>query len=165
MRELLVVKHIVIAFVFAVSCVLPLATHADNPSQGPYEAPCVGAGGFVPLECFQRSAKLTDAYTTQDLKPFLQKLFVGAISLGAILAVLRLAYAGFQYMGSEQWSSKEHAKETIRETLLGLFLLISIWLILNQINPDILKLNVETKAPPSSGTSGAAVTGVGSAPY
>ncbi|MBI4080097.1 hypothetical protein HY414_02650 [Candidatus Kaiserbacteria bacterium] len=105
-------------------------------------AQCTGTDGFVPLECFQGSRKLADAYYTEDLGPFINKLFVGAISLGAILAVLRLAWAGFVYMSSDLWTSKEKAKEHIKETLLGLFLLLAIWLILYQINPDILSLRV-----------------------
>ena len=109
-----------------------------------------GAGGFVPLECFQGSTKLTDAYNTETLAPFLNKVFAAAISLGAILAVLRLAWAGFAYMSSDLWSTKEHSKEIIQDTLLGLFLLIAIWLILNQINPQILKLEVAAENPSSN---------------
>ncbi len=116
---------------------------------------CQGVGGFVPLECFQGSRKLTGAYYTDDLGPFMNKVFVGAISLGAILAVLRLAWAGFVYMSSDLWTSKDHAKEIIRETLLGLFLLLGIWLILYQINPDILKLRVGSSTGSSGGTASA----------
>lgn len=108
---------------------------------------CRGGGGFVPLECFNQSPKLQDAYNTTELGPFLQKLFVGAISLGAILAVLRLAWAGFVYMSSDLWSKKESSKEIIKDTLLGLFLLLAIYLILNQINPDILSLEVDPGEP------------------
>lgn len=104
---------------------------------------CSGAGGFVPLECFRGSNKLSDAYRTGELGRFMNKVFVGAISLGAILAVFRLAWAGFIYMSSDLWTSKENAKEIIKETLLGLFLLLGIWLILYQINPDILKLKID----------------------
>jgi hypothetical protein len=110
----------------------------------------VGAGGFVPLECFSPSSKLAGAYNTNDFGKFLNRLFVGAISLGAILAVLRLAWAGFVYMGTDMWGKKEHAKEIITDTLLGLFLLLAIWLILHQINPQILSLNVTANAPKSS---------------
>ncbi|MEK7068860.1 MAG: hypothetical protein AAB947_00590 [Patescibacteria group bacterium] len=108
-------------------------------------AQCASADGkFIALECFKDSTKLRDAYNTPpgELGPFLNKIFVGAISIGAILAVLRLAWAGFQYVASDLWSTKEHAKEIIRETLLGLFLLIAVYLILRQINPQILELKV-----------------------
>src|SRR3989344_4300359 len=97
-------------------------------------------GGFVPLACFNKSPKLTDLYTEGDLANFM-----GTIAIGAILAVLRLSWAGFVYMSSDLWSQKGHAKEIIQDTLLGLFLLLAIWLILNLINPDLLKLKVEAK--------------------
>jgi len=111
---------------------------------------------FVPLESFEGSAKLKDAYTTAGptaLRDFLNKVFVGAISLGAILAVLRLAWAGFTYMSSDLWSTKEHSKEIIQDTLLGLFLLLAIYLILKQINPQILELNVTVGSPSSNSSA------------
>lgn len=103
---------------------------------------CEGADGFVALECFIGSRKLEGAYYEKDLGPFMNKVFAGAIALGAILAVFRLAWAGFRYMSSDLPGMKGDAKEIISETLLGLFLLLGIWLILYQINPDILKLKV-----------------------
>src|SRR3989338_7674098 len=116
-------------------------------------ARCEGTGGFVPLECFRGSEKLADACASPGLSVFLNKLFLGAMSLGAVLAVLRLAWAGFQYMASDLWANKQHAKDIIQETLLGLFILLGISLILNQINPDILKLNVGiTKLPQTQQT-------------
>lgn len=122
---------------------LPLIVLADNPSQGPYTAPrCLAAGDFVPLECFEGSRKLEGAYRTDDLGPFMNKVFMGAISLGAILAVFRLAWAGFTYMASDLPGVKSSAKDIIGDTMLGLFLLLGIWVILYQINPDILKLKI-----------------------
>jgi hypothetical protein len=108
-----------------------------------------GTGGFVPLECFEQSRKLQGAYTESELGPFIQKVFVGAIAIGAMLAVLRLAWAGFVYMGTDMWGKKEHAKEVLTDTLIGLFLLLAIYLILYQINPDILKLNINVSPPAS----------------
>lgn len=124
-------------------------------------AQCTGAAGFVPLECFEGSA-LQSAYTESDFGNFIQKMFVGAISFGAIFAVFRLAWAGFLYVGSDLWTSKEKAKEVIRDTLLGLFLLLAIWLILNQINPDILKMKINIT--PAKIESGAPATTPSSAP-
>src|SRR3989344_6331452 len=64
----------------------------ENP--GAEEQPV--SGRFVPLEKFEGSAKLSNAYASEGLSDFLNKLFLGAVSLGAILAVLGLAWAGFQ---------------------------------------------------------------------
>ena len=77
-----------------------------------------------------------------SLADFFQALFYTAIAIGATLAVLRLGYAGFLYMGSDVWSRKEQAKEIIRNVVLGLLLLLAVYVILNQINPDILNLDI-----------------------
>ena len=112
---------------------------------------------FVPLSNFEGSPRLEQVFNSGDLKDFMNRLFVAAIALGAVLAVLRLAWAGFVYMGTDMWGKKEHAKEIIQDTLIGLFLLLAIWLILKQINPDILKLNVDFSG--SSSASGASTPG------
>lgn len=99
---------------------------------------------FCPLTDVQGS-RLETIYQNSDgttLSGFLTGLFTAVISVSAILAVLRLGYAGYLYMTSESWGSKGKAKEVIGDTVLGLLLLLSCWLILNQINPDILKLTV-----------------------
>ncbi len=100
------------------------------------------AGTFVPLADVSRSSKLSNLYATSDFSGFINGLFKFAIAIGAIVAVLRLAYAGYLYMGqSDMWSHKGEAKSIIADVTLGLLLLLSIYLILYQINPDILTLN------------------------
>jgi hypothetical protein len=102
----------------------------------------VRAQAFKPLADTPSGSKLGQLYgTSTDLPTFLGNLFTAALSIGAILAVLRLAYAGYEYMTSDAWSSKTHAREVIGDVVLGLLLLLSVWLILHQINPDILNLN------------------------
>lgn len=112
-------------------------------------AQCEGAAGFVPLECFEGSV-LQGVYTESDFGSFIQKMFVAAISFGAIFAVFRLAWAGFLYMGDDVWSKKEDARQIMRDTFLGLFILLAIWLILYQINPDLLKLDLSRSITPVS---------------
>lgn len=130
------------ALLLIVFCALIVMLSVDTAS-----AQCEASGGFVPLECFQGSRKLEDAYRSADLGSLMQKVFVGAISLGAILAVLRLAWAGFVYMSTDLPGSKSNAKDIIWDTLFGLFLLLAIWVILYQINPDILSLKIDTRTP------------------
>jgi len=72
-----------------------------------------------------------------------QTAFTMALSLGAILAVLRIVYAGYLYMGSaDMWSSKGRAKEVFGDAIIGLLILFAVWIILNQINPGILNIDV-----------------------
>ncbi len=104
------------------------------------------AAAFVPLsDGTSESSMFQTFYGSDDLGGFVNRLFQAALSIGAILAVLRLAYAGYVYMTSEAFGHKSHAKEIIGDAILGLLLLLSIWLILYQINPEILNLNVLTK--------------------
>lgn len=69
-------------------------------------------------------------------------IFFFAIAIGAILAVLRLGYAGIIYMTTDLWHSKQGAKEIISQAVLGILLLLAVYLILFQINPDILNLDI-----------------------
>ena len=114
------------------------------------------AGGFVPLaDVGSQSSKLSQIYNTSDLSGFVNGLFKFAISLGAIIAVLRIAWAGYLYMGSaDMWSTKSKAKEILGNVTLGILLLLAIWLILTQINPDILKLNAIKNIKPVPVQSG-----------
>lgn len=77
-----------------------------------------------------------------DLADLFNGLFQLAISIGALLAVLQLAYSGWLYMTSEMGNKKEEAKERIRNALIGLLMLLATVLILRQINPDIVSLNI-----------------------
>jgi hypothetical protein len=86
---------------------------------------------------------LTQLFCSTNLSQMLNSIFQAAIALGGILAMMRIAYAGWLYMGSaDMWSSKTHAKEVFREAIIGLLILLSVWLVLYQINPDILKLQI-----------------------
>src|SRR3989344_4406697 len=111
---------------------------------------------FVPLaqKDYGESGKLSELFKTdQTLVTYLNTLFKLAITVGAILAVLRLLYAGYMYMASDVWTSKETAKGIFRDVFLGLFLLLSIYIILAQINPNLLNLNPSIKAvtvPPAA---------------
>ena len=125
----------------------------------------VYAQQFVPLADVTGS-KLANLYadTNGDLSIFIGRLFGFALSIGAILAILRIAWGGYLYMTTDLWSTKERAREVLRETILGLLLLLAVWVILSQINPDILKLQlniapVPTPATtPTSGTQSSAPT-------
>lgn len=154
----------IVCFSFALLSVLPVLAYADIPIQD-CSKDSRACAAFIPLAEFSDSQKLDNLYSESgDLAGFINKLFQGAIALGAILAVLRLAWAGFQYSSSDLWSSKEHAKEIIRETLLGLFLLLGIWIILYQINPDMLSLKVSPKGTSAAPASADPFRAGGAAP-
>ncbi len=86
----------------------------------------------------------------QNLGDFLTALFNIAISVGAILAVLRIGWAGFKYMTTDAAGEKSTAKEIIQNAVLGLLLLLGIVLILERINPNIPKFNLDLGASGSA---------------
>src|SRR3989339_368685 len=88
------------------------------------------AGAFVPLADYGESQKLRVLFDNDaNLATYLNTAFKIAVSIGAILAVLRLLYAGYTYMANDVWTSKETAKGIFRDVFLGLFLLLSIYVI------------------------------------
>jgi hypothetical protein len=86
---------------------------------------------------------------TVSLAQFFNTLFKTAIVVGAMLAVLRLGYAGFVYLTTDIVSQKQTARSIISNAVLGLVLLLAVWLILNQINPNILNLDILRNVKPS----------------
>ncbi len=104
-------------------------------------------GKFCPLAPVTGSTKLQTLYQSADnsasaLADYINAVYIFSISVAGILAVLRISWAGYQYMASEMWTSKDHAKEILRESILGLLLLLATWIILQQINPQITRLNL-----------------------
>jgi hypothetical protein len=87
----------------------------------------------------------------KSLSEILNALFQFTIALGGILAILRIAYGGWLYMGSaDMWSNKQHAKDVFRDAIIGLLLLLAVYLILFQINPCILQLGLLQGNNPST---------------
>ena len=84
----------------------------------------------------------------QSLVDFLQWAFVFAIAAAGILALLMIMIAGFQYItaaGSEARAGA--AKSRIQNAIIGLILALCSYLILNTINPDLVKIKLPTLTP------------------
>lgn len=110
--------------------------------------------GFVAISPTSQSPDpLNSLFGNQgDLGAMLNSAFLVAISVGTILAMFRIAWAGWLYMGSsDMWSEKQHAKNVFQDAIIGLLILLAIWVILHQINPDIL--NVSSFLKSAQGTS------------
>src|SRR3989344_9042597 len=97
--------------------------------------------GFVPLACYKGSA-LDTVYTSNSLPIFFNALFKFSLSIGAILAVVMIVWGGYLYMFKDSFAAKKNAKEKITNAVIGLLLLLGIYLILYQINPQILNLSI-----------------------
>ncbi len=94
------------------------------------------AGDFVPLV----GIPFVDTTEVSSLPAYANALYIAAISLGAVIAVLKIIWAGIKYMLSDVITDKSKAKQDIRGALIGLIIMISAVLILNTINPQITQL-------------------------
>jgi hypothetical protein len=82
----------------------------------------------------------------QDLNfaAFLGLIFKILITVGALLAVGTLVYAGISYMLSEAFETKGEAKNRMKAALWGLIILLGAWLMLYTINPQLLNFNLSS---------------------
>jgi hypothetical protein len=72
----------------------------------------------------------------QDLTRCINRAYRFSISLGAVLLVFLIALGGYYYMiGSE--SAKQKAKEIIGAAVAGMIIILTSFLLLNQINPAL----------------------------
>ncbi len=84
-----------------------------------------------------------------------------------VLAIVLIVINGIKYGLSESVTSKDNAKKGIQRIVGGLILVLSCWLILNTINPDILKwkLDIAASTAASSPTGGGTGNGSTDHPY
>ncbi len=97
--------------------------------------------GFVPLVGvpFIDNVDVGGTASTR-LAGYANAFYIAAISLGAVVAVLKIIWAGVKYMLSDVITDKTQAKADIKGALLGLILIIGAVLMLNTISPNITAL-------------------------
>jgi hypothetical protein len=102
------------------------------------------------------------ADTKATTSTYLPGLFRLIIALATAVAVVRLIYGGIKYLSTDSFNETNQAKEIIEETLWGLLLVMSSWLIINTINPDLLnfdlkiggiKSSTQFNSPPSTSST------------
>ncbi len=83
-----------------------------------------------------------DDIKTYQLGNYINILFQIALSILGVISVVMIVVAGVQYMTVESIYGKTDAKQKIIGAVTGLILALSIYLIINTINPEILKINL-----------------------
>lgn len=130
---------------------LPLSAHAAFPTAAESlgaSSPSSAPVKFVPLIPTPDGSPFARIFGEgSTLTGFFNGLFSLSITIGALLAVLMIAYGGWHYMTSEIGGKKEEARRRIWNAVLGLLMLLATVLILRQINPDIVSLSILT--PPT----------------
>ncbi|MEK7128934.1 MAG: pilin, partial [Patescibacteria group bacterium] len=77
------------------------------------------------------------------LAKYLQSLFNLGLGIIIALAVVMIVIGGAQYLSTDAVSGKEFGKDKLWHAVQGLIIALGAFLILNTINPDILKLNLD----------------------
>lgn len=79
---------------------------------------------------------------TQSTEQYVNALYLLAITIAALLAVVKIIFGGVKWMLSDVVTDKSAAKKDIRGALLGLLIVLSAVIILNTINTDLTNLNI-----------------------
>ena len=96
---------------------------------------------------------VTDEAAAKDPSKFFNGMFMFGISIAAFLAVLMIAIGGIQYMSTDAVSGKTEGRERITYAIMGLLLVLFSWILLRQINPEILNFNFLDNTPTTTTTN------------
>ena len=99
------------------------------------------AEGFVPIAPIPvDGGELNESTTLED---YINAVFQLALTVGAVLAVIMIAWGGFEYMLSQTLPGQKDGRARIQQALFGLAILLVVYLVLYIINPDIVvSLNI-----------------------
>jgi hypothetical protein len=77
-----------------------------------------------------------------SLGTYINAIYRLAISLAALLAVIKIVFAGAKYMLTDIVPGKEEAKKDIQGALIGLLIVLAAVLILTTVNSDLTKTDL-----------------------
>ncbi len=84
---------------------------------------------------------------SSDLNQYINAIYILSISVAALLAVIKIIFAGAKYMLTDITPTKGEAKKDIWGALIGLLIVLSAVLILNTINDKLTNFDIFNNAP------------------
>ncbi len=84
--------------------------------------------------------------TEGGISAYFDALFRAGIAIATGLALIMVMYGGFLYTSTDAITGKGEGKAIIQQALLGLLLALTSVLILNQLNPALLRNDVQINA-------------------
>jgi uncharacterized membrane protein YgcG len=102
--------------------------------------------------------------TGVSLSEYIAVIFKIGLGLAGVFAVLMIVIAGIEYIGgASKPSTREDARKKIWNAIWGLIIALIAWLLLNAINPNLLKtgLNIQPTTATSGGSGGGGFGGGG----
>ncbi|MCX6766969.1 MAG: lytic transglycosylase domain-containing protein [Candidatus Moranbacteria bacterium] len=110
---------------------------------------------------YKNQEKIPGAQPTDQFIQYLKDVINFGFAVIGILALFMLVIGAYQYLMAAGSGNAADAKETIISALLGLVLGLTAWIILNTINPDLVKMNPITQIQGAGGN--VSYSGVGTA--
>ncbi len=108
-----------------------LNLNLDYPSFGGYDIDCKNLPADGSIKC------------AQDLNQIVAWFYYFIIGIAGLSAFVMLVWGGVQYLTSAgNPTATSDAKDRIKSALLGLLLILTSWLILQVINPDLTTLKL-----------------------
>ncbi|MES2225498.1 MAG: hypothetical protein V4480_01680 [Patescibacteria group bacterium] len=117
------------------------ATQGAAPQQATQVDSAPVTSAFVPLNVIPG---FIEAANSPNLPTFFNGLYKLCIGAAAVIAVIQIMRAGFEFMVNKgSVSGNEHAKSLIQNALIGLVLVLSPAIVFGIINPKILNLSLD----------------------
>jgi hypothetical protein len=92
------------------------------------------------------------------LSGYLQGLYRAGIAIATGLALIMIVVGGLEYVSTDSIQGKSSGKDRIQNAILGLLLALTSYIILQQVNPNLLKSNLQVADTQSvGGITGSAV--------
>lgn len=115
---------------------------------------------YPELPACENNANCKPGQAGFGLPQFIKYIFIFSLGAVGLIGFTAVILAGFSYTTSAGNPQKAaHAKDQMLSALLGMLLLLGSYVILNMVNPDLLKLKVdvpalEVKIPNGNGDNG-----------
>jgi hypothetical protein len=147
------------------SSAAPAGTPASG-SSAPAAAPSSGLTGIPAAGGTYTLLARIDAFWpngTVDVKGgglsgYLQGLYRAGIAIATGLALIMIVVGGLEYVSTDSIQGKSSGKDRIQNAILGLLLALTSYIILQQVNPNLLKSNLQVADTQSvGGITGSAV--------
>lgn len=111
-----------------------------DESTGNYDDTCYELLSELPL--FDEAGERIDAIReTKSLTGVLNQVYILAIGIAGVLAVIMMIYHAWGYLTTESVTTKVLLKDKLLKIVLGILLLFGSVILLRTINPDLLQLD------------------------
>lgn len=127
--------HVIVLFIICAGLSFTTSTlaRAENTTKAPDYVPLVGIPGIPNTGHV-------------GLETYLNAFYILLIAIGALIAFIKISIAGVKYALSDIVTDKSSAKRDIYWSLIGLAILLIPAIVLKEINPNLLNLDVFGKA-------------------